>query len=157
MAYNRRYFDAMALVDVPTPAGDELRQFTELKVVEGRSYAGFNPARGEDLQLFQALLDGDHIARGFRNEDIREPLIGCPKFPLLQRRTSAAMGRLLKRMHVRKFVPKILGTQRWRLAERGGRLLALAFQLHQATWPRLAARPRVTTPRSSPQNAKKII
>jgi hypothetical protein len=139
LACNRRYLDAVAVVDDPTPACDELRQLTEPKVVEGRSYAGFNPARREDLQLFQSLLDGDHIARGFRNEDIREPLFGCAKSPLLRRRASAAVGRLLKRMHVRHLVAKIPRTRRWRVTQRGRRLLASALQLYQTTWPRLAA------------------
>ena len=67
LACNRRYLDALAVVDDPTPAYPELRQLTEPKVVEGRSYAGFNPARRDDVRLFKAVLDGDHIARGFRN------------------------------------------------------------------------------------------
>ena len=40
-----------------------------------RSSAGFNPARREDVRLFAAVLDGDHIARGFRNQDIRAALL----------------------------------------------------------------------------------
>ena len=79
LACNRRYLDALAVVDDPTPAYPELRQLTEPKVVEGRSYAGFNPARREDVRLFRAVLDGDHIARGFRNGDIRRPLFGNPQ------------------------------------------------------------------------------
>ena len=76
LACNRRYLDALAVVDDPTPAYQDLRQLTEPKVVDGRSYAGFNPARRDDVRLFRAVLDGDHIARGFRNADIREPLFG---------------------------------------------------------------------------------
>ncbi len=79
LACNRRYLDALAVVDDPTPAYPQLRQLTEPKVVAARSYAGFNPARREDVQLFKAVLDGDHIARGFRNADIREPLFGIPR------------------------------------------------------------------------------
>ena len=57
LACNGRYLDALAVVDDPTPAYQELRQLIEPKVVDGRSYAGFNPARREDLQLFRAVLD----------------------------------------------------------------------------------------------------
>lgn len=42
----------------------------------GRNSAGFNPARREDIRFFAAVLDGDHIARGFRNKDIRVALFG---------------------------------------------------------------------------------
>src|SRR5208337_4194219 len=48
-------------------AYQQLRQLTEPKVVGGRSYAGFNPARSKDVRLFKAV------------------------------------GRLLKRLHVRQF------------------------------------------------------
>src|SRR6185437_12534563 len=51
LSCNRRYLDALAVVDDPTPAYPELRQLTEPKVVDGRSHAGFNPARRDDVRL----------------------------------------------------------------------------------------------------------
>jgi hypothetical protein len=139
LACTHRYLEALAVVDDPVPAYNELRQLTEPKIVEGRSYAGFNPARREDLQLFNSLLDGDHLARGFRNSDIREPLFGCPKSLPLQRRASAAVGRILKRLHVRQLIAKIPRTRRWRVTQRGRRLLGSAVQLYRTAWPQLAA------------------
>ena len=50
LACNRRYLDALAVVDDPAPAYQKLRQLTEPKRVAGRSFAGFNPARRDDLQ-----------------------------------------------------------------------------------------------------------
>jgi hypothetical protein len=139
LACNRRYLDALAVVDDPTPAYQELRQLTGPKAVDGRSSAGFNPARRDDVRLFTAVLDGDHIARGFRNADIREPLFGHPKSLVPQRRASAAVGRLLKRLHVRHLVAKIPRTRRWRVTERGRQLLGRAVQLYKISWPELAA------------------
>jgi hypothetical protein len=139
LACNRRYLDALAVVNDPAPAYPELRQLTEAKAVDGRSYAGFNPARRDDVRLFRAVLDGDHIARGFRNGDIRGPLFGRPKQAALQRRASAAVGRLLKRLHVRQLVAKIPRTRRWRVTERGRHLLGVALQLYSSSWPQLAA------------------
>jgi hypothetical protein len=104
----------LAVVDDPTPAYPELRQLTEPKVVGDRSYAGFNPARRNDVQLFKAVLDGDHIARGFRNGDIRAPLFGILHKVAEKRRASAAVGRLLKRLHVRHLVAKSR-TRRWQV------------------------------------------
>jgi hypothetical protein len=54
LACNRRYLEALAVVDDPTPAYQELRQLTEPKIVAGRSLAGFNPARSDDVRLFAA-------------------------------------------------------------------------------------------------------
>jgi hypothetical protein len=139
LACNRRYLDALAVVDDPVPAYQDLRPLTEPKVVDGRSYAGFNPARRDDVRLFKAVLDGDHIARGFRNADIREPLFGTSPKRSQQRRASAAVGRLLKRLHVRHLVAKIPRTRRWRVTEHGRNLLGRAVQLYYPAWPELAA------------------
>jgi hypothetical protein len=137
LACNRRYLDALAVVDDPAPAYRELRELTEPKKVAGRSSAGFNPARSDDLRLFAAVLDGDHIARGFRNRDLRLTLFGTDTKDAL--RCSAAVGRLLKRLHVRHLVGKIPHTRRWRLTERGRQLLGLAVQMYRQTWPELMA------------------
>jgi hypothetical protein len=139
LACNRRYLDALAVVDDPTPAYQDLRHLTEPKVVDGRSDAGFNPARRDDARLFRAVLDGDQIARGFRNADIREPLCGTLPKRSQQRRASAAVGRLLKRLHVRHLVAKIPRTRRWRVTEHGRHLLGRAVQLDYPAWPELAA------------------
>ena len=139
LACNRRYLDALAVVDDPAPAYQQLRQLTEPKAIECRSYAGFNPARRQDVRLFMTVLEGDRVARGFRNADIREPLFGNPQQTQLQRRASAAVGRLLKRLHVRQLVAKVPRTRRWRVTERGRHLLGLAVQLYRASWPQLAA------------------
>src|SRR5687768_16958888 len=100
LACNRRYLEALAAVDDPTPAYAELRKLTEPTRVQGRSSAGFNPARQAEAQLLAAVLEGEHIAQGFRNQDIRLSLYGAMKDTTKRRRQSAAVGRLLKRLHV---------------------------------------------------------
>jgi hypothetical protein len=137
LACNRRYLDALAVVDDPAPAYQELRKLTEAKVEAGRSSAGFNPARREDVRLFAAVLDGDHIARGFRNKDIRAALFGANV--ATTPRQSAAVGRLVKRLHVRQLVAKIPRTRRWRVTVAGRQLLSLAVRLYRQSWPELAA------------------
>jgi hypothetical protein len=137
IACNRRYLDALAVVDDPTPAYQQLRQLTEPKKLAGRSYAGFNPARREDVRLFAAVLDGDHIACGFRNKDIRTALFADHAQPTA--RHSAAVGRLLKRLHTRQLVAKIPHTRRWRITKTGRHLLSQALQLYGKNWPELLA------------------
>lgn len=137
LACNRRYLDALAVVDDPAPAYQELRQLTEPKVVAGRSLAGFNPARADEVRLFAAVLDGDHVARSFRNRDVRTALYGTDDKD--KARHSAAVGRLLKRLHVRQLLAKIPRTRRWRVTNRGRHLLGSALALYRQTWPELAA------------------
>ena len=95
--------------------------------------------RREDVRFFKAVLDGDHIARGFRNAEIRESLYGIKQKGKEKSRASAAVGRLLKRLHVRHLVAKIPRTRRWRVTEHGRHLLGMAVQLYCGSWPQLAA------------------
>jgi len=111
-------------VDDPTPGYDDLKVLTEAKREQGRSTAGFNPAREEDARLFAAVLAGDHIARGFRNQDIRIAVFAGVKDPKRRRRQSAAVGRILKRLHVRGLVKKVPHSRLWRVTDRGRRILA---------------------------------
>jgi hypothetical protein len=129
-AANRRYLDALAAVDVPRVAGKDLRPLTARKVVAGRSYAGFSPLEAEDVRLFKAVLDGDHCLRGFRNADIRERLHSPTTDPNAQRRQATALGRKLKRLHVRRLLARIPRTRRWRVTQLGQSLLQRSIHLH---------------------------
>lgn len=123
LACNQRYLEALAEVDDPTPGYDDLRTLTEPKRQQEHSYAGFNPAREEEAKLFAAVLAGDHIAQGFRNKDIRAALYDKVPTQKQRQRQSAAIGRLLKRLHVRGLVAKVPRTRRWRVTKRGRHLL----------------------------------
>jgi hypothetical protein len=130
-ASNQRYLAALAAVDDPTPSYDDLKTLTEPQRRQGRSYAGFNPAREEEARLFAAVLAGDHIAQGFRNQDIRAALCATSPAETLKRQQSAAVGRLLKRLHVRGLVAKVPRTRRWRVTERGRRILGDTLQTYR--------------------------
>jgi len=123
LACNQRYLEALAVVDDPTPGYDDLRTLTEPQRQQGRSYAGFNPARADETRLFTAVLAGDHIAQGFRNRDIRAALYDKFQSPAERQRQSAAVGRMLKRLHVRGLVKKVSRTRRWCVTEQGRRIL----------------------------------
>jgi hypothetical protein len=131
LACNQRYLDALAVVEDPTPSYDDLKNLTERQRDKGRSYAGFNPAREEEARLFAALLAGDHIAQGFRNKDIRAALYAeLPRDPERPRH-SAAVGRLLKRLHVRGLLAKVPRTRRWRVTDQGRHILSDTLQTYR--------------------------
>jgi hypothetical protein len=123
LASNERYLEALASVKDPTPNYDDLKELTERRREKGRSSAGFNPAREEEARLFAAVLEGDHIAQGFRNKDIRAAIGGDAPSNKKCQSQSAAVGRMLKRLHVRGLVVKVPRTRRWRVTEKGRRVL----------------------------------
>jgi hypothetical protein len=136
-ASNERYLTALSHVDDPTPASRDLANLTERKTAGNRSSPGFNPARQEDLRLFAAVLDGDHIPQGFRNKDLRKALDRPGDSHQVRRKNSAAIGRQLKRLHVRGLVAKIPHSRRWRITEPGRRILGDALRVYRRYWPNI--------------------
>jgi hypothetical protein len=130
LAANGRYLEALAVVHNPAPAYQQVETLTQPAVVDGRSYAGFNPASTADVRLFQAVLDGNHLVRGFRNGDIREVLYVATDDPAERRRQSMAVGRLLKRLHVRGLIAKVPRSRRWHVSHEGHRMLGAVVQLY---------------------------
>jgi hypothetical protein len=135
LAANERYLEALSVVENPAPAYRQVEKITEPLVKGDRSYAGFNPASGPDVKLFGAVLDGDHVVRGFRNVDIREVLFGTTADPVDRRRQSARVGRLLKRLHVRGLIRKVPRSRRWHVSQNGHRVLQGVMQLYHRGIP----------------------
>jgi hypothetical protein len=130
LAANRRYLDALAVVDDPAPAYRQVADLTEPVVVSGRSHAGFNPASRGDVSLFQAVLQGEHLLRGFRNGDIRAVLYGPTEDAGERRRQSHAVGRMLKRLHVRGLIAKVPHSHRWHVSGKGQQVLGAVVRLY---------------------------
>src|SRR5438093_3551440 len=73
IAANSRCLQALADVDDPTDAIATLDRITTRKqVAPKRTAKAFNPIARDETQIFRALLDGQHMIRGFSNPDIRQ-------------------------------------------------------------------------------------
>jgi hypothetical protein len=132
-AANDRYLAALANVHQPPAAAKDLHRLGQSCQHAGRSYAGFNPARSGDLSLFACLCQGAFLLNGFRNRDLRPTLFPSPTTdPHELRRRSAAVGRILKRLHVRGLVLKIPHSRRWHLSPRGQQLLTELLRAHHS-------------------------
>lgn len=129
-AANRRYLNALAVVDQPTAAYQQVEQLATPQLAGDRRHAGFNPARRDDVRLFEAILDGNHLVRGFRNADLRRLLHGETTDPAFRRRQASAISRQLKRLHVRGLIKKVPRTYRWHVAKRGQQLLSAIITLY---------------------------
>ena len=129
-AANHRYLEALSVVNDPAPSYRQVERLAERHVAAERPYAGFNPARRDDVRLFEAVLDGNNLIRGFYSRAIRYRLFGDAKNPILKRRQTHAVGRLLKRLHVRGLIAKIPRTRRWRVTSDGQSILGACVRLH---------------------------
>jgi hypothetical protein len=140
LASNRRYLDALAVVDDPAPADRPVAELTEPVVVSGRSHAGFNPASPADVRLFRAVLDGENLLRGFRDAEIRTALYGSTEDAGERRRQSHAVGRMLKRLHVRGLIVKVPHSPRWPVSGKGQQVLGAVVRLYHDGIPATVGR-----------------
>jgi hypothetical protein len=135
MAANRRYLQALAVVDDPGEAMHELAALTQSRRNNGKSHRGFNPFSLQDIRLFAAVLRGEHSILGFRNSNIRRQLMAEQAHPKQKRRQSARISRLFRILHVHQLIAKIPRSRRWRVTQRGQRLMAAAITLFHKHFP----------------------
>ena len=138
---NYRYLDALAVVDDPTPAIQQLDDITtRKKTASGRGVRAFNPLSRDDIQLFKAMMAGEHHIRGLSNADIRTCLEGSSHLRDLvsyPKKQSAKVSRILSRFHTHKLIAKIPRTRRWRVTNRGKQIMAASLCLRDVAFPEL--------------------
>jgi hypothetical protein len=138
---NYRYLEALAVVDDPTPALQQLDAITTpKKTASGRGIRAFNPLSLEDIQLFKAMMAGEHCIRGLSNADIRTFLESSPHLRDLAhnvKKQSAKVSRILSRFHAHKLIAKIPRTRRWRVTDRGKQIMAASLCLRNVAFPDL--------------------
>jgi hypothetical protein len=131
---NHRYLDALAVVDDPAPAHRALDRLVQpVRDGQGRASRAFNPAAPTDFTLFAAVLRGEHTLQGLRNRDLRVRLFGPAA--ATDRRRSAHVSRLLKRLHLRGLLAKIPRSRRWRVTQLGHAVLSTAVLLREEHFP----------------------
>jgi len=141
LAANRRYLDALAVVDDPTTARQQIQSLAEPVRQKGRPYRGFNPACLHDLQLFAAVMRGEHLLQGFCNRDIRQQLAASARPVQNDPYASARVSRLLKRLHVHGLIAKVQRSRRWRVTQKGHTLMSAILTIHQENYIHALARP----------------
>ena len=136
---NCRYLEALAVVDDPTPAIQQLDDVTtRKKTPSGRGVRAFNPLSREDIQLFKAMMAGEHHIRGLSNADMRMFLKDSSHLRDLAhdpKKQSAKVYRILSRFHAHKLIAKIPRTRRWRVTDRGKQIMAASLCLRDVAFP----------------------
>ena len=131
--------DALAVVDDPTPAIQHLDDITtRKKTSSGRGVRAFNPLSRDDIQLFKAMMAGEHHIRGLSNADMRMFLKGSSHLRDLVRdpkKRSAKVSRILSRFHAHKLIAKIPRTRRWRVTDCGKQIMADSLCLRDVAFP----------------------
>ena len=99
----------------------ELDQVAQSVRTGERCHRGFNLFLSDDLDLFVALVQGEHTITGMRNRDLR-PRPG---------KSSGQSSRMLKRLRVHGLIKKARGTTKYYATALGRRVVAAALRLRE--------------------------
>ncbi len=135
LAANSRYLTALVEVDNPTDAIRSLDRITTRKIASKRSAKAFNPVARDESQIFRALLDGQHMIRGFSNPDIRHKLKDSPHLKGITdpRKQSGKVTRIFNRCHAHGLIAKIPHSRR--LTSYGRITMTASIQLRNFQFP----------------------
>ena len=124
-------------MDVPSPARELLDAVSRRVIKAHRPYRPLRPVCRQDAAVFEAVLKGQFLLKGFTNRDLREQLSPSKvRDPQQQRRASGRTTRLL-RAHA--LIRKISGTRYYRVTAKGQRIMNAALKLRDADVAKLAA------------------
>ncbi len=93
-----------------------------------------------DIELFKAMMAGEHYIRRLSNADIRSLLVHTPHLQELAnnpKKQSAKVSRILCRFHTHKLIAKIPHKRRWRVTDRGKQIMSASLCIRDIAFPKL--------------------
>lgn len=139
-AANERYLEALAVVEIPSPARELLDPVSRPVSKDARPYRALRPVSPQEASVFQVVLQGQFHLKGFTNRDVREHLNpGRPADLRDRRRQSARTTRLLRLLRAHGLIRKVSGTRYYRVTSRGQRIMTAALKLRDADVAKLVA------------------
>ena len=137
MAANRRYLEALAAVDDPSPARKLLDQVCRPARWQKRRRRALQPLSPHDQALFLAVLRGEHHLHGMRNRDLAKQLYGdVPRDPVKRRRQGARVTRMIQLLRAHGILAKVPRSRRYRITPHGERLLSSAIYVRYKHLPK---------------------
>jgi hypothetical protein len=128
MRANRHYLNALACVEDPTEAYADIGQIASPQRHQQQRVRALNPLAEADRKLLTAVMRGEHHLQGFRNEFILRQLHGeLPDDPRVRKRLGARVRRQLLMLRAHRLVRRIPGSRRYRVTQRGFRLISAAL------------------------------
>ena len=139
-AANERYLEALGVVEEPSPARVLLDGVSRRVRRNKRPYRALRPVSRSEAELFEAVLGGQFLLKGFTNRNLRERLGICRSVEASERRRqSARITRLLRLLRAHGLIRKVSGTRYYRVTPKGQRIMTAALKLRAADVAKLVA------------------
>ena len=140
---NDRYLDSLAVVNRDNDLDKAIERLCHpqkvklsSKSVKERPYSAFNPLKNLNCKLFNVVMNGAFMIRGFTTRQITEALIALKTFSKEQmsniKKLIAKVGRLIAQLRAHKLVSKLPKTNRYRVTSYGQKVITriLLFKKH---------------------------
>lgn len=140
LAANKRYLEALAVVDVPCPAATVLDPVSKPVIVKERKFRPLRPVTPQESAVFSVVLRGEFKINGFRNKDVRLALLPQAQNSKQElRRASAKISRTFALLRGHKIIAKVPKTNAYRVTKKGNYLMNTALNLRKANLLKMAA------------------
>jgi len=139
-AANHRYLDALSVVGCEKPSYRVLDQVSQSVKVEGRHYRALRPISPEDALVCQAMMRGEHLVQGFRNQDLRKQLEPEKEAaPQTRKQAAGRITRLLRLWSAHGLIYRVAKTNYYRMTRKGQEVFATVLRFRQPDFAILAA------------------
>ena len=129
-ASNRRYLEFISMFDDQSRGVKNLKRISQPVETDDRSYKGFNLFSPDDLKLFEVLARGEFHINGLQNKSLRKHI---------PETNTAAMTRILKRLHLHGIIRKVGRTYKYYLTQLGKAVITAALTIrNMSVIPQLA-------------------
>jgi len=136
LSANSQYLNAISVIDDPAQAYKLLDTVCEPRVFHKRQRRPLNPLRRSEVELFCAVMRGEHSIHGFTNRQLALKLgICCGTSQKEKKRSSAKVSRLIQLLRAHKLIAKIPHSRRYRITLNGLRMMSAAIHLRKDTFP----------------------
>jgi len=139
-AANERYLEALAVVEISSPAHALLDGVSRPVKKDRRPYRALRPVSPSEAAVFAAVLKGQFLVKGFTNRDVREQVdSGKSTDPRERRRASGRTTRRLRLLRAHGLIRKVGGTRYYRVTPKGHQIMTAALKLREADVAKLVA------------------
>jgi hypothetical protein len=139
-AANERYLEALAVVEISSPAHALLDPVSRPLKKKQRPYRALRPVSPPEAAVFAAVLQGQFLVKGFTNRDVREQVDSVKSTdPRERRRASGRTTRRLRLLRAHGLIRKVGGTRYYRVTPTGHQIMTAALKLREADVAKLVA------------------
>ena len=137
-AANVRYLEALSIIGDEQPSHQLLNPVCKAICRKGRRYRALRPIAADEAKLFEAVMHGEFIIRGFRNAEIRRLLYPEAKTEEAKRRYMGRVTRLIGLLRAHRLLRKVPKTRLYRVTSKGHRVMSTSLTFRHADIPLLS-------------------